>query len=156
MADRAAAPVTAGLSQLARMDRFELNRVMRQLCRQHPAFREQLQRVVWARGIALASGLVLALAVVFLCEQAPLWLVGGLVLAGLVGFGYVAVTLTDNRFDLLLAVLGAHSSDELRGALDPEQVHHEQQEGGAARRSRAFRFSSVVRRLRDGLVLHTD
>ena len=156
MADRAAAPVTAGLSQLARMDRFERNRVMRQLCRQHPAFREQLQRVVWPGALPWLPGWCWHWRW-FSCASRPRFgSVGGLVLAGLVGFGYVAVTLTDNRFDLLLAVLGAHSSDELRGALDPEQVHHEQQEGGAARRSRAFRFSSVVRRLRDGLVLHTD
>jgi hypothetical protein len=123
MANRAAKPVTAGLSRLAQLDRRERARIIRQLCHQYPAFRSLLRQVSIARGVAFASGLVLALAVMFLAHGASVWWVSGLVFTGLVGFGYVAVALTDSRFDLLLAVLGAHRTDELHGRLVTEQIY---------------------------------
>ncbi|MEV0086054.1 hypothetical protein ACWEV3_27000 [Saccharopolyspora sp. NPDC003752] len=123
MANRAAKPVTAGLSRLAQLDRRERARIIQQLCHQYPAFRSMLRQVTIARGIAFASGLLLALAVMFLVQGASVWWVSGLVFTGLAGFCYVAVALTDSRFDLLLAVLGAHRTDELHGRLVTEQVY---------------------------------
>jgi hypothetical protein len=46
-----------------------------------------------------------------------------LMLLGLLGFGYVAVVLTDSRFDLLLAAIGAYRTDELYERLVTEQVY---------------------------------
>ncbi|QUH04485.1 hypothetical protein HUO13_30230 [Saccharopolyspora erythraea] len=126
MADRAAKPVTAGLSQVAQMDRRERARIVRQLCQQYPAFRSLLTQVTVARGVAFTSGLALALAVMFLAQGVSVWWVATLVLGGLVGFGYVAVVLTDSRFDLLLAVLGAHRTDELHGRLVTDQIYGEE------------------------------
>ncbi|MBB5155539.1 hypothetical protein [Saccharopolyspora phatthalungensis] len=123
MVNRAAQPVTAGLSRLAQLDRRERARIIRQLCHQYPAFRSLLKQVTIARGVAFASGLVLALAVMFLVQGVSVWWVAGLVFTGLAGFCYVAVALTDSRFDLLLAVLGAHRTDELHGRLVTEQVY---------------------------------
>ncbi|GAA2779937.1 hypothetical protein [Saccharopolyspora taberi] len=125
MADRAAKPVTAGLSQVAQMDRRERARIVRQLCQQYPAFRSLLTQVTVARGIAFGSGLALAVAVMFLVQGVSVWWVATLVLGGLVGFGYVAVVLTDSRFDLLLAIIGAHRTDELHGRLVTEQIYGE-------------------------------
>ncbi|MCI2419188.1 hypothetical protein MOQ72_17215 [Saccharopolyspora sp. K220] len=125
MANRAAKPVTAGLSRLAQLDRRERAEIIRQLCHQYPAFRSLLRQVTIARATAFASGLVLAIAVMVLVEGASVWWVSGLVFTGLAGFGYVAVALTDSRFDLLLAVLGAHRTDELHGRLVTEQVYGE-------------------------------
>ncbi|MEV0704386.1 hypothetical protein AB0I53_41620 [Saccharopolyspora sp. NPDC050389] len=123
MANRAAKPVTAGLSRLAQLDRQERARIIRQLCHQYPAFRSMLKQVTIARGVAFASGLLLAVAVMFLVQGASVWWVSGCVFTGLAGFCYVAVALTDSRFDLLLAVLGAHRTDELHGRLVTEQVY---------------------------------
>ncbi|GAA0518966.1 hypothetical protein GCM10011581_08780 [Saccharopolyspora subtropica] len=123
MAHRAAEPVTAGLSRLAQLDRCERARIIRQLCHQYPAFRALLKQVTIARGVAFASGLMLALAVMVLVHGGSVWWVSGMVFAGLAGFCYVAVALTDSRFDLLLAVLGAHRTDELHARLVTEQIY---------------------------------
>ncbi|MGP4018269.1 hypothetical protein [Saccharopolyspora sp. 5N708] len=123
MTNRAAKPVTAGLSRLAQLDRRERARIIRQLCHQYPAFRSLLRQVTIARAMAFASGLVLAVAVMVLAQGGSVWWVSGLVFTGLAGFGYVSVALTDSRFDLLLAVLGAHRTDELHGRLVTEQVY---------------------------------
>ncbi len=123
MAVGASEPVTAGLSQVAQMDRRERARIVRQLCKQYPAFRTLLNRVAWARAVAFGSGLALAGAVMLLAQEASVWWVATLVFGGLAGFGYVAVALTDSRFDLLLAVLGAHRTDELHGRLVTEQIY---------------------------------
>jgi len=84
-----------------------------------------LTQVAMARGIAFGSGLALAVSVMLLVHGASVWWVSALVFGGLGGFGYVAVVLTDSRFDLLLAVLGAHRTDELHGLLVTEQVYGE-------------------------------
>jgi hypothetical protein len=123
MAIRAGKPVTAGLSQVAQMDRRERARIVRQLCEQYPAFRSLLTQVTRARGVAFGSGLALAVAVMLLVHGASVWWVSALVFGGLGGFGYVAVALTDSRFDLLLAVIGAHRTDELHGRLVTDQVY---------------------------------
>jgi hypothetical protein len=123
MAIRAGKPVTAGLDQVAQMDRRERARVVSQLCEQYPAFRSLLTQVSMARGVAFASGLALAVAVIMLVHGASVWGVSALVFVGLAGFGYVAVVLTDSRFDLLLAVLGAHRTDELHGRLVTDQIY---------------------------------
>lgn len=123
MAMRAGRPVTAGLSQVARMDPRERARTVRELCRNQPAFRSLLTRVSVARGVAFASGLVLALAIVLLVQGVPSGWVSLLVLVGLVGFASVAVVLTDSRFDLLLAVIGAHRTDELHDRLVVDEVY---------------------------------
>lgn len=116
-------PVAAGLNQVAKMDRRERARIMRQVCQHYPAFLVLFKQVAVARGVAFASGLSLAVAVVLLVQSVSVWLVAGLVFAGLAGFGYVAVVLTDSRFDLLLAVLGAHRTDELHGRLVTEELY---------------------------------
>lgn len=123
MAFRWGTPVAAGLSQVAQMDSRERGRIVRQLCQQYPTFRSLLRQVSIARGVAFASGLALAVAVILLVQVASVWWVATLVFAGLGGFGYVAVVLTDSRFDLLLAVLGAHRTDELHGRLVTDQVY---------------------------------
>ncbi|MBE9374361.1 hypothetical protein IQ251_07850 [Saccharopolyspora sp. HNM0983] len=127
MADRAAGPVTAGLNQLADLDRHERTRIMRQLREQYPVFRSMVVHVAIARSLGFASALVLALAVVLIAEGAPTWSAGVLIFAGIAGFGYAVVALTDSRFDLLLAVLGAHRTDELRSRLVTEQLYGEEQ-----------------------------
>ncbi|MFC7340786.1 hypothetical protein [Saccharopolyspora griseoalba] len=126
MAKRAAQPVTAGLSRLAQLDRGEREELIAQLCRQYPAFRSMIKQVSIARGVAFGSGLVLAASVVCLAQGASAWLVAALVFGGLAGFGWVAVALTDSRFDLLMAVLGAHRTDELHGRLLTEQIYGEE------------------------------
>lgn len=126
MANRAAEPVTAGLNQLAGLDRRERGRLVRSLRAQYPVFRSMVVQVAIARSVGFASGLLLALAVVLIAEGAPAWAAAGLIFAGLAGFGYVVVTLTDSRFDLLLAVLGAHRTDEVRSALLTEQLYGEE------------------------------
>jgi hypothetical protein len=126
MAIRAGEPVTAGLSQLAQMDRRERARIIRQVCHQYPGFSSLLTQVAVARGVAFASGLALAVAVVLLVQGAGVGWVSVLVLGGLVGFAYVAVVLTDSRFDVLLAVLGAHRTDELYESLVTERVYGEE------------------------------
>lgn len=123
MVIRAGKPVVAGLDQVAQMDRRERARIVSQLCQQHPAFRSMLRQVAMARGLAFGSGLALAVAVVLLVHGASVWWVSALVFGGLVGFAYVAVVLTDSRFDLLLAVLGAHRTDELHGRLMTDQIY---------------------------------
>jgi hypothetical protein len=125
MSVRAGRPVTAGLSQVAQMDRHDRARIVRQLCEQHPGFQALLTQVTVARGVAFGSGLALAVAVVLLVQGTSVWWVSALVFAGLAGFGYVAVVLTDSRFDLLLAVVGAHRTDELHGLLVTEQIYGE-------------------------------
>lgn len=126
MAKRAAQPVTAGLSRLAQLDRHERQELVEQLCGQYPAFRSMIKQVSIARGIAFASGLVLAISIICLAQGASMWIVAALVFSGLAGFGWVAVALTDSRFDLLLAVLGAHRTDELHGRLITEQIYGEE------------------------------
>ncbi|MEU6269290.1 hypothetical protein [Saccharopolyspora shandongensis] len=160
MANRAAKPVTAGLSRLAQLDRHERARIIRQLCHQYPAFRSMLRQVTIARGIAFASGLLLALAVMFLAQGASVWWVSGLVFTGLAGFCYVAVTLTDSRFDLLLAVLGAHRTDELHGRLVTEQVYGDDPPSDPLEwsASRVVASRTVASRLTDaaGSPVHAD
>lgn len=123
MAFHAGRPVTAGLSRVAQMDRRERARLVRELSRQHPAFRSLLRQVTVSRGIAFGSGLALALAVVLLAQGVPVVPVSLLVFLGLVGFAYVATVLTDHCFDLLLAVLGAHRTDELHGLLMADSLY---------------------------------
>ncbi|GAA4619415.1 hypothetical protein [Saccharopolyspora hordei] len=154
MANRAAKPVTAGLSRLAELDRRERARILRQLCEQYPAFRALLKQVSVARAVAFGSGLVLAVAVMFLVNDAPVVLVSALVFTGLAGFCYVAVALTDSRFDLLLAVLGAHRTDELHGRLVTEQVYGEDSAEQPTRT--VVPTSPVGPRLADGSALHAD
>jgi hypothetical protein len=154
MANRAAKPVTAGLSRLAELDRRERARILRQLCEQYPAFRTLLKQVSVARAVAFGSGLVLAVAVMFLVHDAPVVLVSTLVFTGLAGFCYVAVALTDSRFDLLLAVLGAHRTDELHGRLVTEQVYGEDSAEQPTRTVVPTR--PVSPRLADGSPLHAD
>lgn len=123
MAFRWGTPVAAGLSQVAQMDRRERARIVRQLCQQYPGFRALLRQVTVARGVAFASGLSLAVAVMLLVQHVAVGWVAALVFVGLAGFGYVAVVLTDSRFDLLLAVLGAHRTDELHGRLVTDAIY---------------------------------
>ncbi|GAB3275716.1 hypothetical protein [Parasphingorhabdus pacifica] len=119
-------PVAAGLSQVAQMDRGQRARIVRQVCDEYPGFRGLLKQVSVARGVAFASGLALAVAVILLVQAASVWWVAALVFTGLGGFGYVTVVLTDSRFDLLLAVLGAHRTDELHGRLVTDQIYGEE------------------------------
>ena len=123
MAPRAAQPVTAGLHRLAELDRRERARIVRHLCASYPAFRSLLRTVTVARGVVFASSVVVLLAVLLLADGAALWVVIALVLTGLAGFAAATVVLTDNRFDLLLAVLGAHRTDELHRHLLAEQIY---------------------------------
>lgn len=124
MAIHAGRPVTAGLSQVARMDRRERARLVRELSRQHPTFRSLWRQVMLSRGIAFTSVLALALAVILLVQSdVPARWVSALVLSGLAGFAYVSIVLTDHRFDLLLAVLGAHRTDELHGRLLTDELY---------------------------------
>lgn len=127
MAHRAARPVTAGLSQLAQLDRRERARIVRQLCRHYPTFRTLLRQVSIARGATFASSLLLVLAVVFLVEGVSVAVVAGMVFVALGGFGYATVTLADSRFDLLLAVLGAHRTDELHAQLVTDRIYGPEQ-----------------------------
>lgn len=120
---RGGRPVTAGLSQVARMGPRERARTVRELCRNQPAFRSLLTRVSVARGVAFASGLVLAVAIVLLMQGVPSGWVSLLVLVGLAGFVSVVVVLADSRFDLLLAVIGAHRIDELHDRLVIDEVY---------------------------------
>ena len=154
MAIRAGRPVTAGLSQVAQMDRRERARIVRQLCQQHPAFRALIVQVTRARAVAFGSGLSLAVAVMLLVNGAPVCWVSAFVFGGLAGFGYVAVALTDSRFDLLLAVLGAHRTDELHGRLVTDQIYgddpaaetYEDSAGNSAVRASQREESSHVQR----------
>ncbi|RRO16201.1 hypothetical protein EIL87_14215 [Saccharopolyspora rhizosphaerae] len=126
MAHRAAQPVTAGLSRLAQLDRHERARIVRQLRHEYPAFRSMFRQAVVARAAAFASALLLGTSVMALAQGVNMWVVAGLVFAGMGGFCYVAVTLTNSRFDLLMAVLGAHRTDELHSKLITEQVYGEE------------------------------
>ncbi|WP_033401898.1 hypothetical protein, partial [Actinopolyspora mortivallis] len=99
--------IAADLEEVGRMDRAERARVLRDLRRNHPLYRTLSIRVALARATGFTSGLALAVAVVLLVQGAGLLWVSGFVLAGLFGFAYVVIRLTDSRFDLLLAVLGA-------------------------------------------------
>lgn len=133
MAMHAGDAVSAGLSQVAQMDRRERTRIIRQLCAQHPAFKALLVQVTVARGVAFASGLALAVAVMLLVNDASVMWVAMLVFGGLAGFVAVAVMLTDSRFDLLLAVIGAHRTDELHGRLVTEAIYgRDEPEAGAS------------------------
>ena len=77
-----------------------------------------------ARAVAFTSVLALAVAVVLLVQdEVPARFVSVLVLGGLGGFAYVAIVLTDHRFDLLLAVLGAHRTDELHDRLLADELY---------------------------------
>ncbi|WP_092632027.1 hypothetical protein [Actinopolyspora mzabensis] len=76
-----------------------------------PMYRSLRNTVTVARIAAFASGLALCVAVLLLAQHAPIEWVAGFVFAGLFGFGWVVVRLTDNRFDLLLAVLGAYDAE---------------------------------------------
>ncbi len=131
MTMRADGPVAAGLSRVARMHPRERARTVRDLCSDQPAFRSLLTRVSVARGVAFASGLALAVAIVLLVQGAPTWWVAGLVLTGLAGFGSVVIVLTDSRFDLLLAVLGAHRTDELHDRLVTDELYGDAHTRGA-------------------------
>lgn len=116
-------PVAAGLSRLAQMGCRDRARVVRLVCAQCPPFRSLLMHVMVARGIAFASGLDLAVAIVLVAGGAPAIWVAVLVLCGMIGFGFAALILTDSRFDLLLAILGAHRTDELHERLVTEQIY---------------------------------
>jgi hypothetical protein len=153
MAIRAGEPVTAGLSQLAQMDRRERARILRQLCHQYPVFRTLLTLLTVTRAVAFGSGLALAVAIALLVQGAPVWWVSVLVLGGLVGFGYVAVVLTDSRFDMLLAVLGAHRTDELYEWLVTEKVYGEDPAWGAADAGDIAAYNAAGRRR---IVEHSD
>lgn len=126
MAFRAAQPVTAGLSRLAQLDRHERARIIRQLCQQHPVFRSMLRQAAIARVVAFASALALGASVITLAQALNMWITASLVFAGMGGFCYVAVSLTSSRFDLLMAVLGAHRTDELHSKLVTEQIYGEE------------------------------
>lgn len=126
MAFRAAQPVTAGLSRLAQLDRHERARLVRQLCHQYPAFRSLFRQAIIARGVAFGSAVALGASVMTLAQGFDMWIVASLVFAGMGGFCYVAVTLTNSRFDLLMAVLGAHRTDELHSRLITEQIYGEE------------------------------
>lgn len=139
MAMRAGRSVTAGLSQVAQMPPRERVLLMRELSQQYPTFRSLLTQVTVARAVAFGSGLALAVAIVLLVQGASVWWVAALVFGGLGGFVSVTVMLTDSRFDLLLAVLGAHRIDELHGRLVTEDIYGDEQsvdnsEGMAMRR----------------------
>lgn len=123
MVIRSGEPVAAGLRQFAQMDRGERARVVRLVCARYPAFRSLLIRVRVARGVAFASCLDLAVAIVLVTGGAPAAWVSILVLGGMVGFGSATLVLADSRFDLLLAVLGAHRTDELHDHLVTEQLY---------------------------------
>ncbi|MCA1228201.1 hypothetical protein [Saccharopolyspora sp. 6M] len=124
MAFHAGGPVTAGLSQVARMDRRERAGLVRELSRQHPTFRTLWRRLMLARAVAFTSVLALAVAVVLLVQdEVPARWVSVLVLGGLGGFAHVAIVLTDHRFDLLLAVLGAHRTDQLHDRLLADELY---------------------------------
>ncbi|MBA8823274.1 hypothetical protein FHX42_000603 [Saccharopolyspora lacisalsi] len=131
---RAGKPVTAGLSRVARMEPRERARIVGELYSQHPVFRSLLRQVNLARTVGFGSALMLAVAVMLLVQDASVWCVCVLVLAGMAGFGFVTVVLTDNRFDLLMAVIGAHRTDELHGQLVAEEVYEDEVN---ARESRA-------------------
>lgn len=94
------------------MEHAERVRAERYLRRHYPLYRALSTRVALARALGFAAGLALAVSVVLLVQGAGLLWVAGLVLLGLLLFGYVVVRLTDSRFDLLLAVLGAHRVEE--------------------------------------------
>lgn len=128
MVIRAGKPVAAGLSQAAKMSQRERARIADQLGQQYPAFRALQSQVAMARRLAIGSGLALAAAVMLLVRDVSVWWVASLVLAGFAGFGYVTTVLTDSRFDLLLAVLGAHRTDELHARLLTDQVYGEEQD----------------------------
>ncbi|WP_211210180.1 hypothetical protein [Actinopolyspora halophila] len=104
--------ISASLDEIARMERAERVRAERYLRRHYPLYRALSTRVALARALGFAAGLALAVSVVLLVQGAGLLWVAGLVLLGLLLFGYVVVRLTDSRFDLLLAALGAHRVEE--------------------------------------------
>lgn len=122
-------PVNAALNQVAKMDAGERARLVRQLCEDHPLYASLLGRVGVARGVAFAAGLSLSVAILLLVQGASMLIVSGFVLAGLVAFGVVVVRLTDSRFDLLLAVLGAHRTDELHERLMDHEMYGEERAG---------------------------
>lgn len=128
MVIRAGRPVAAGLHQVAQLDRQERARIARQLCQQYPPFRALQKQVAMARVLAFGSGLALAAAIMLLVRDASVWFVSALVFGGFAGFGYVAVVLTDSRFDLLLAVLGAHRTDELHARVVTSQIYGDEPE----------------------------
>ncbi|MGJ7906219.1 hypothetical protein ACOQFL_07025 [Actinopolyspora sp. H202] len=84
---------------------------VRELDRNCPMYRSLRNTVTVARIVAFASGLALCVAVLLLAQHSPIEWVAGFVFAGLFGFGWVVVRLTDNRFDLVLAVLGAYDAE---------------------------------------------
>ncbi|SDP47153.1 hypothetical protein SAMN04487905_104255 [Actinopolyspora xinjiangensis] len=103
--------LVAGLDRVARMEADERAAVTRELGRDCPMYRSLLSTVTVARTVAFASGLALCVAVLILAQDAPMEWVAAFVFAGLFGFGWVVVRLTDNRFDLLLAVLGTYDAE---------------------------------------------
>ncbi|MFR9731281.1 hypothetical protein ACL03H_18795 [Saccharopolyspora sp. MS10] len=138
MAIHAGGPVTAGLSQVARMSRRERARLVRDLAGQHSLFRALWRRLMLARAIAFTSVVLLAAAVVLVLQrEVPAEWVSVLVLGGLGGFAHVAIVLSDHRFDLLLAVLGAHRTDELHDRLLGDELYgadHPEDGSGSAER----------------------
>ena len=109
-----------------------------------------LRQVTIARGVAFGSGLALAVAVMSLVNGGSVWWVAGLVFTGLGGFCYVAVALTDSRFDLLLAVLGAHRTDELHGRLVTDQIYGEDAGADPGTRGRFIATGDVTARSGQG------
>ncbi len=140
---RAGKPVTAGLSRVARMEPRERARIVGELHSQYPVFRSLLRLVNLARTVGFGSALALAVAVVLLVQDASVWWVCVLVLTGMAGFGFATVVLTDNRFDLLMAILGAHRTDELHGQLVAEEVYEDE---ANAREPRAATYESRASR----------
>lgn len=145
MAIRPARPITAGLSQVARMDRRERTRVLRELRRQHGGLRRAYACVAVSRVLAFGAGLALALAVVVLAQGASVWWVVALIFVGLAGFLSVTVILTDNRFDLVLAVVGAHRTDELLEQLSVESRNSGDMEPERRPESRRGRHAADTR-----------
>lgn len=125
------------------MERAERVRAARYLRRHYPLYRVLSKRVALARALGFAAGLTLAVSVVLLVQGAGLVWVAGLVLLGLFLFGYVVVRLTDSRFDLLLAVLGAHRVEEARGS--PDERGSGAETGGVARGDASGRSASDER-----------
>ncbi|SDQ70125.1 hypothetical protein [Actinopolyspora saharensis] len=131
--------ISASLDEIARMERAERVRAERYLRRHYPLYRALSTRVALARALGFAAGLALAVSVVLLAQGAGLLWVAGLVLLGLLLFGYVVVRLTDSRFDLLLAALGAHRAEEGRTFPD------ERGSGADAEGQARFETSGVFR-----------
>ncbi|SFT95734.1 hypothetical protein SAMN04487904_115107 [Actinopolyspora lacussalsi subsp. righensis] len=106
--------LVTGLDRVARMEPGERTDAVRDLDRNCPMYRSLRKTVTVARIVAFASGLALCVAVLLLAQRSPIEWVAGFVFAGLFGFGWVVVRLTDSRFDLLLAVLGAYEAERTR------------------------------------------